>query len=137
MAPDDGARRPGGFRKRWIVMVAGPVVVLAILAYFLLTSGRFETTDDAYVQIAKTPVAPSISGRVVEIYVKENQLVRRGQVLFRLDQRDLKASLDLSQAQLAGAQLAVSQARAAYDRETANVGAAQENVRFAQRELER
>ena len=109
-------------------MAGGPVLILAALAYFFLTSGRFETTDDAYVQIAKTPVAPSIGGRVVEIYVKENQPVKRGQVLFRLDQRDLKATVDLAQAQVAGAQLAVSQARAAYDRESASVAAARENL---------
>ena len=132
-----GTGRRGGFRKRWVVMIAGPLVVLAALAYFFLTSGRSETTDDAYVQIAKTPVAPSIAGRVVEIYVKENQPVKRGQVLFRLDQRDLKATVDLAQAQVAGAQLAVSQARAAYDRESANVAAARENLAFAQREVER
>ncbi|MBL8556389.1 MAG: HlyD family secretion protein [Phenylobacterium sp.] len=136
-APDAGGRRPGGFRRRWIIMIAGPVAVLAVLAYFLLTSGRSETTDDAYVQIAKTPVAPSISGRVIEIYVKENQSVKRGQVLFRLDQRDVKAGLDLAEAQLSGAQLAVRQARAAYERETANIAAARENLRFADRELSR
>lgn len=118
-------------------MVAGPVVVLAALAFFILTRGRSETTDDAYVQVAKTPVAPSISGRVVEIYVRENQLVKRGQVLFRLDQRDLRANLDLAQAQLSSAQLAVGQARAAYERETAAIAAARENLRYAQREVER
>ncbi|WP_421937581.1 HlyD family secretion protein [Phenylobacterium sp.] len=125
------------FRRRWIVMAAGPILILAGLAYLILTSGRFETTDNAYVQVAKTPVAPSISGRVVEIYVKENQPVRRGQVLFRLDQRDLQASVDLAQAQLSNAQLAVSQARVAYQREMASVSAARENLAFATREVTR
>lgn len=131
------SQRGGVFRRRWIIMIAGPIVVLGVLAYFILTSGRSETTDDAYVQIAKTPVAPSISGRVIEIYVKENQAVKRGQVLFRLDHRDLEAGLDLAEAQLAGAQLAVGQARAAYERETANIAAARENLAFARREVER
>ena len=118
-------------------MAAGPILILAGLAYLILTSGRFETTDNAYVQVAKTPVAPSIPGRVVEIYVKENQPVRRGQVLFRLDQRDLQASVDLAQAQLSNAQLSVSQARIAYQREMANVSAARENLAFAAREVTR
>jgi membrane fusion protein (multidrug efflux system) len=82
-------------------------------------------------------VAPSIGGRVVEIYVKENQPVRRGQLLFRLDQRDLQASVDLAQAQLSNAQLTVSQSRAAYQREMANVAAARENLAFAEREVRR
>ncbi|MDP3101234.1 MAG: biotin/lipoyl-binding protein [Phenylobacterium sp.] len=84
-------------------MALGPLVVLAVLAYLFLISGRFETTDDAYVQVAKTPVAPSIGGRVVEIYVKENQPVLRGQVFFRLDQRDLQECDDLAQALVADA----------------------------------
>lgn len=118
-------------------MAAGPLVVLAILAYFFVTSGRSETTDDAYVQVAKTPVAPSIGGRVVEIYVKENQPVKRGQVLFRLDQRDLQAAVDLAEAQLASARLMVAQGRAAYGRETASIAVARENLAFARREVER
>ncbi|WP_156467054.1 MULTISPECIES: HlyD family secretion protein [unclassified Phenylobacterium] len=134
-APGGTARRQ--FPRRWVVMAVGPILILAVLAYLILTSGRFETTDNAYVQVAKTPVAPSIGGRVVEIYVKENQPVRRGQVLFRLDQRDLKASVDLAQAQLSNAQLVVSQARAAYQREVANVAAARENLAFATREVTR
>jgi membrane fusion protein (multidrug efflux system) len=120
-----------------VALAVGPIVVFAALAYFILTSGRFETTDDAYVQVAKTPVAPSIGGRVVEIYVRENQPVRRGQVLFRLDQRDLQAAVDLAEAQVANAQLAVSQARAAYGRERANIAAASEDLTFATREVGR
>ncbi|WP_293680433.1 HlyD family secretion protein [uncultured Phenylobacterium sp.] len=115
----------------------GPLVILAGLAWLFLTSGRFEATEDAYVQVAKTPVAPSIGGRVVEIYVKENQPVRRGQVLFRLDQRDLKASVDLAMAQVADAQLEVGQAQVAYQRELANVSGARSNLAFATREVSR
>ncbi len=118
-------------------MAAGPIVILGALSWFILTSGRFETTDDAYVQVAKTPVAPSIAGRVVEIYVRENQPVKRGQVLFRLDQRDLQAAADLAAAQVADARLAVSQATAAWRRETANIAAARENLAFANQEVTR
>lgn len=131
------ARPRGRFRRRWILMAAGPIVILGALAYFFLSSGRFETTDDAYVQVAKTPVAPSIGGRVVEILVKENQIVRRGQVLFRLDARDLDAAVALAEAQLANAQLAVGQSQAGYGRETANVAIARENLAFALREVTR
>lgn len=132
-----GAAPRRRFRRRWVIMALGPIVVIAVLAWFLLTSGRFESTEDAYVQVAKTPVAPSIAGRVVEIYVTENQRVRRGQVLFRLDQRDIQASVDLARAQLANAELSVSQARAGYQREAANVDAARENLAFATREVSR
>jgi membrane fusion protein (multidrug efflux system) len=58
-------------------------VILAVIAYFVLTGGRYQVTDNAYVQIAKVPVAPFDRRAGHDIYVHENQVVRRGQVLFR------------------------------------------------------
>jgi len=137
-AHDSTPRRATGLRRwRWPLIIAGPAVILAIVAFFVLTGGRSESTDNAYVQIAKTPVAPSIGGRVVEIYVHENQAVKKGQVLFRLDPRDFQANLDAAQAQVAVAELSVSQQRAAYQRETATVAAALETVSYATREAQR
>src|SRR5690606_29398460 len=100
-------------------------------------SSRYETTDNAYVQVAKTPVAPSIAGRVVEIYVKENQAVRRGQALFKLDARDFLANAAAAEAQLAAAELQVRADRAAYAQAQANVSAAREQVSYAAREATR
>ncbi|MCA6225350.1 HlyD family secretion protein, partial [Phenylobacterium sp.] len=102
-----------------------------------LSLGRFQTTDNAFVQVAKTPVAPSISGRVVEIFVRENQPVKKGQVLFRLDPRDAQASLSAAEAQLANAEQMVAQQRAAYGREQANVAAARESLSYAEAEATR
>ena len=124
-------------RWRWPLIIAGPVLILGgVIAYFML-SGRYQTTDDAYVQIAKAPVAPSISGRVTEIYVTENQVVKRGQVLFRLDVRDHQAAAQAAAAQLAGARMQVDTLRAAYRVQAANVEAARETLAFSQREAER
>ena len=81
--------------------------------------------------------APSISGRVVEIFVRENQPVKKGQVLFRLDPRDAQASLSAAEAQLANAEQMVAQQRAAYGREQANVAAARESLSYAEAESTR
>jgi membrane fusion protein, multidrug efflux system len=124
-------------RWRWPLMVGGPVVILLIVGYFVLTGGKFQSTDDAYVQIAKAPVAPSIAGRVTDIYVKENQFVRRGQLLFRLDARDFQANAAAAQAQVAGAQQQLRGARAAYQQQQAGVSLAREAVRYADREAAR
>lgn len=137
-ARDFKPARPSGLRRwRWPLILGGPIVILAIVAYFVLTGGRTESTDNAYVQVAKTAVAPSIAGRVVEIYVHENQAVKKGQVLFRLDPRDFQANLSAAQAQVAVAELNVSQQRAAYQRESANVSAALETVGYTTREAQR
>ena len=135
---DPNAGRESFLRRwRWPLMVGGPILILAVVAYFIITGGRFQSTDDAYVQIAKAPVAPSIGGRVTDIYVKENQVVRKGQVLFRLDSRDFQANAAAAQAQLAGAQLQLRAQRAAYQQQQSNVSAAQEMLAYATKEAAR
>lgn len=138
---DSGAGRPaprgGLFRWRWALMIGVPILIVAGVAYYLVVAARTETTDNAYVQIAKTPVAPSIGGRVVKIHVQENQRVRRGDLLFELDSRDLQANLHAAEAEVDAARLAVAQARAAYGRESANVATVQGNVAYAAREAGR
>jgi len=130
--------RGSGLRRwRWPLIVGGPVLILLVVGYFVLTGGHYESTDNAYVQIAKTPVAPSISGRVVQIMVHENQVVHRGQVLFRLDPSDVQASAQAAQAQLSQAQQQVIEAQAAYRTQTANVAQAQDNVSYTAKEAKR
>jgi membrane fusion protein (multidrug efflux system) len=124
-------------RWRWPLMIGGPVLILLVVGYFVLTGGRFQSTDDAYVQIAKAPVAPSIGGRVTDIYVHENQFVRKGQLLFRLDPRDYQANAAAASAQLANAELQVQAQRAAYQQQQANVRAAQDALTYANSEAAR
>jgi membrane fusion protein, multidrug efflux system len=59
------------------------------------TTGRFiESTDDAYVGGNVTSLAPHVSGFIADVLVNDNQHVRAGQVLVRLDQRDFQAALE-------------------------------------------
>ena len=124
-------------RWRWWLIVGGPAVILAIVAYFVLTGGRTQSTDNAYVQVAKVPVAPQIAGRVTDIYVRENQVVKRGQVLFRLDARDFQANAQAAQANMANAAQQVNALRASYQQQQASVRAAQETLSYATSEATR
>jgi len=117
-------------RMRWPLIIGGPVVILLVVGYFMVTGGRFETTDNAYVQIAKAPVAPSVAGRVIEIDVKENQVVKRGQLMFRLDSRDFQANAAAAEAALAQAQQQVMAQRAAYRQALATVQGARDLVAY-------
>lgn len=129
----------GGFlrRWRWPLILGGPLLIAAIAAWFILTGGKTETTDDAYVDIAKAPVAASVSGRVVQVYVRENQVVKAGQPLFRLDPRDFQANAAQAQANLAQAVLQVRGLRAAYAKEQANLAAAQATAAYTAKEAAR
>ena len=59
--------RPLRQRLRLPLMLAGPLVVLIAASWWYLTSGRYVSTDDAYVQAARTMISADISGRVVAV----------------------------------------------------------------------
>ncbi len=116
----DGAPAPRNAvaRWRWPLMLGGPLIILAIVAWFVINGGKTQTTDDAYVDVGKAPISTAIAGRVIEVDVADNQVVKAGQVLFRLDPADEVAALHKAQADLAAARLdyvarqhAVAQAR--------------------------
>jgi len=124
-------------RHRWPLILGGPVLIIIVGLYLYLTGGRYEVTDDAYVDIAKAPVAASIAGRVVEVYVHENQVVRAGQPLFKLDSRDSEVGTAQAQAQYTQALLQIRNLKAAYGRELANLEAAKATAAFTAREAVR
>ena len=130
--------RPNGLtRWRWPIMIAGPVVVLAIVAWFFLTSGRSESTDDSYVQMSKAPISAAIAGRVIEVDVKDNQRVRAGQVLFKLDPADEEAAKASDDAAVAEAELEVTSLRANYDQQKIQLAQALTTESWAVKEAAR
>ncbi len=133
-------RRAGSSRRarlRWPLMIGGVVLVAAAaLAYYLLT-GRYVSTDDSSVMAAQTAISTNISGRVVELDVHDNQLVHRGDVLFRLDDRPLRIAVDEAQAKLATATLQISAAKSSYLHQLAEVAAARDTLAFQQHEFAR
>jgi membrane fusion protein (multidrug efflux system) len=136
LAPAEVVRRPGFLsRFRWPLMIGGPLLLLAVAGYFVLTSGGSQSTDDAYVQAKRVPVSASIGGRVIELDVSENQPVKSGQTLFRLDTRDLAASMEQSQAQLSSARLQVQALRAGYQQAQEAVKTAQDTAAFDDHEV--
>lgn len=124
-------------RHRVAFIAVVPLLILAIAAYFVLTSGRFESTDNAYVQMAKAPVSASVGGRVTDVFVHENQKVAKGQLLFRIDAQDYAVAVDQARAQLAQAELQVQSLRAAWQRARANVLKAQQSLDYDQKEAAR
>jgi membrane fusion protein, multidrug efflux system len=92
------------------LLLIGGIVLVVILAGLFLHYHNRETTDDAQVDGHITPIASKIYGRVAQVMVNDNQPVKAGQVLVKIDPRDYQASLDQVKAQLA---LAESDAQSA------------------------
>jgi membrane fusion protein (multidrug efflux system) len=129
--------RTVGQRLRWPLMIGVPLVILIGVGIVLLTGGKSVNTDNAYVQSSRTAISTSIDGRVVEIDVQENQPVKKGQVLFRLDPADYQVAVSEAEAALSQARFDVQGRRAVYNQRLADLAAAQETAGYAQREAAR
>jgi membrane fusion protein (multidrug efflux system) len=129
--------RPLRQRLRLPLMLAGPIVVVIGASWWYLTSGRYVSTDDAYIQAARTMVSTDISGRVVAIAVEDNQRVTQGQMLFQLDERPFRIAVEEAQAMLAAAKLQVDALKATYRLKVADAKAAEDTLAYQQREYDR
>jgi membrane fusion protein (multidrug efflux system) len=120
-----------------LLWIAGPALVLGVGGFLWLGSGRFVSTDNAYVQADRVTIAPQIAGRVVEVKVRENQAVKAGEVLFRIDDEPLKISLERIEAQLATVNGMLDGARNGYRGAQADLRKAEADLAHAQQQYER
>jgi len=120
--PGIARKRPLRQRLRLPLMLLGPIVVLAAAGYWYLTTGRYVSTDDAYVQAARVSISTDVSGRVAEIDIRDNEQVKAGQVLFSLDQRPFIIAVEEAKAQLAAVRLQIEAMKATYQQKLAEGG---------------
>ena len=121
------------------------VAAAADFGYGYLTTGRYlETTDDAYVKADSTIVAPKVSGYIAKVLVGDNEKVKAGQTLAKIDDRDFRAALDQATADVAAAEASVRNIDAQLElqqpiieQSTADVTAADANLKFAREEQAR
>jgi membrane fusion protein, multidrug efflux system len=124
-------------RLRLPLMIGGPVLAAIIAVVVYLAGGRYEHTDDAYVQAASVSISSNVAGRVQELYVRDNQAVRKGDVLFRLDDAPFRIAVEEATAQLAAVRLQVESLKASYRQREAELAAARDTLAFQQREADR
>src|ERR1700730_18331732 len=127
-----------------LALVLG-VAGAADFGYGYFTTGRYlESTDDAYVKADSTIISPKVSGYIAEVLVGDNQPVKAGQLLARIDDRDFRTALNQAHADVEGskaavrtldAQIAVQQP--VIEQGTADIAAAEANLKFAQEERSR
>ena len=111
-------------RKRTIRFAALALLVVAVIAaipIYAYYSVR-ESTDDAQVDGHLIPISPRISGTIQEVLVNDNQPVKAGQDLVRLDPADYKVSLDQAQAQLQGSTATIVESEQNVPLTTINTG---------------
>ncbi len=148
--PEVGSPGPIGAkgRARKLLLVGAGLLALAASGHYgwgYWTVGRFEvSTDDAYVKADNTTIAPKVSGYIGAVLVGDNEEVKAGQVLSRIDDRDFKVALQQAKADVVAAHAAIANKQAALeaqqsaiDAARASVAADQANQTFAEQEDKR
>ena len=122
-------------RHRLFAIVPITITLLAGALYF--NGGRYQDTDNAYVKANKVTISPEVSGPIVSIAVRENQAVKQGDELFRIDDKPFRIELDRANAQLRTVQSDIEGIKANYRQIQEQLRMAQTNVAFVQREFAR
>jgi membrane fusion protein, multidrug efflux system len=124
-------------RLRWPLMGLAGVAVLGLGAYFYITGGRYQSTDDAYAQAATVSISANIAGRVSEIEVRDNELVHRGAILFQLDDAPFRIAVSDAAAHLADTRLQIESLKSTYQQRQVELRAARDTQAYAQQQYDR
>ena len=121
-------------RRRWLrptLFALLPLVLIAGAAWYVL-GGAVMTSDDAYVDAQKVGISTDVSGIVQDVDVTDNQEVKAGQVLYRLDPRQFQIALENAKANLAQTALTIDAMKADYLRMLQDIKAQQSQVELDQ-----
>ncbi len=92
-------------KKRALTILAAIAILLTLvfgLRYYFFAMSH-ESTDDAFIEGHVVPISPKVAGHIAKLYVDDNQMVRKGDLLMEIDARDYQARLDQSKAELSAA----------------------------------
>src|SRR3954451_5757011 len=89
-------------RLRMILLLALPLAAAAIGAFMYLGSGRYISTDNAYVGAQKVLITPDVSGKIASIAVAEGQRVNAGDALMEIDPEPFRIAVTQAEARVAG-----------------------------------
>ncbi|MEI5687221.1 HlyD family secretion protein [Sphingomonas kyungheensis] len=134
-------------RIRLILLIVALVVVIGGVLWFVRyqSVGKFmQNTDDAYVQADAVTVSPKVSGYVDQVFVADNQQVKAGTPLVRIDSRDYRAQaaqvtaqIDVARANAEGVRAQIREQQAAIDKARSDLAAARSDAAYAHSEVRR
>jgi membrane fusion protein (multidrug efflux system) len=119
-------------RLRLVLLVAALVAVVAGSFYYFRFIAPYESTDDAFIEAHVIPIASQVAGRVAQLFVRDNQEVKQGDLLVQIGPSDYQAKLDQERAGLAAARSRFDQANAQFTVDQARVEQEKANVAVAE-----
>jgi membrane fusion protein (multidrug efflux system) len=113
-------------RLRRPLMLAVPTLVAVVGTAVYLAEEPYASTDDAFVRAAKVTINARVAGQAIEIAVRDNERVRQGQVLFRIDPEPYQIAADQAEARLGSARLQIDSLKATYRQQQAELQSAKD-----------
>jgi membrane fusion protein (multidrug efflux system) len=128
----------GSSRLRRIgLMLSLPLILIAGAIYYYRSTENIISTDNAYLQQDKVSVSPQLTGEITEVLVHENQQVRSGDLLFRVDPEPYRIAIAQNDAAIAAAQVKVIGLETDLVTTGVDINGAREDVAFYQEEFRR
>jgi membrane fusion protein, multidrug efflux system len=125
--------------RRFVLLAVFGVIVLAaagIYGWYYVTVGRYiASTDDAYTEADIIAISPQVSGYISQLPVTDNQLVKQGQLLARIDDRTYRAAVDQAAAAVASAKAQIANVAAQMALQRSQITEAEAGVATAEASL--
>jgi membrane fusion protein (multidrug efflux system) len=138
--PIETVEAPVEKRRSWrriALMISVPLLIALGGGYLWLTSGRYISTDNAYVRQDMISISPDVTGRIVAVNVRENQRVKAGDILFQIDPEPYRIALEQADAALATARVQVATLATDSGGAAADISSAQADIALAQATYDR
>lgn len=123
--------------KRFVLLFIVPILVVVGSLFVYLHGGRYVETDNAYVKADKTPINAEVSGRVIDVLVEENEPVKAGQLLVKIDPKPFEYAVAQAKAHLNDVRTDLLTTKAEYQSKLANMQVSEAQYKFAKREEKR
>lgn len=126
--------------RRWKIraaMLSLPLLLSAGGLWIWLSSGKYVSTDNAYVKQNIVAVGSDVGGRIIAVAVRENQSVKAGDLLFRIDPVPYQVAIAQADAAIAEARVKVEQLRTDFASTGADIDSAKSNLTLAEQDLAR
>jgi membrane fusion protein (multidrug efflux system) len=124
-------------RLRLVLLVVIPLIALVTGGYFYLASGRYISTDNAYIGAQKVLITPDISGKVANVMVTEGQRVNAGDALIEIDPEPFRIAVTQAEARLAGVRIDYANLKTNFASMQKRIALARETIDLKQRDLDR
>jgi membrane fusion protein, multidrug efflux system len=123
--------------SRFVMLVVIPLVALALGFGWWLSSGRYISTDNAYVGADKSLITPQVTGAIVAVHVIEGQKVKVGDPLFDIDPKPYEIALALAKGKLEAAKVEFSNLQSAFSSNVDQIKMGEDAVRVRQADFDR